>query len=448
MPKRSPLPAAVLLCALAACSAAPSATTASTTSTADELEANVAVLMFETNGVAINDVKVPSVLEVIEEHDGSLTDLAEVPRSWSGPAGIELRGTTSRNFPKQSYTFETRDESGDDANVALLGFPPESDWVLHGPYSDKTQIRNVLTYELGRRLDRYQPRTRYVELFINDSYEGIYVATERISRDEQRVDIDRANPLGDPAASGYIIRRESQPDEPQWRSSQPTDWYYHYPKDRDLSDAQRSYLHAEVDELEAILDSTEASTALNELAQHIDVDAWVDYVLIQELARNADAYKKSFYLVKESDQDGGLFAPGPVWDFNLAWGNLAFVDGAGSEGLVLPSFGPQFEFPDSYPEWWTNLVTNEAFAGSLRCRWNELRADVWSDGSIVGVIDDQVETLSPIRQRDDTRWQTIGTYVWPNPTVGETWFDEVNSLRTWAIDRAAWLDENLPGTCS
>ena len=64
--------------------------------------------------------------------------------------GIEIRGSSSQMFPKKSYGFETKNEDwSEDVDVSLGGFPEEEDWILYGPYSDKSLIRNKLTFDLS-----------------------------------------------------------------------------------------------------------------------------------------------------------------------------------------------------------------------------------------------------------------------------------------------------------
>ena len=75
--------------------------------------------------------------------------------SYEGNIGIEFRGASSQTFPKKSYGLETRDENNEDLNVSLLGFPEEEDWILYGPYSDKSLMRNILIYDLSRDIDMY-----------------------------------------------------------------------------------------------------------------------------------------------------------------------------------------------------------------------------------------------------------------------------------------------------
>ena len=102
--------------------------------------------------------------------------------SFEGNIGIEIRGASSQSFPKKSYGLETRDENNEDLNVSLLGFPEEEDWILYGPYSDKSLVRNMLIYNLSRDMDRYASRTEFVELTINNEYKGVYIFMEKLKR--------------------------------------------------------------------------------------------------------------------------------------------------------------------------------------------------------------------------------------------------------------------------
>ena len=75
--------------------------------------------------------------------------------NFGGRAGMKVRGQTPTMFPKKQYGFEVWDETNIDPSASLLGFPKESDWVLHAPFSDKTLMRNVLAYLLFREMGHY-----------------------------------------------------------------------------------------------------------------------------------------------------------------------------------------------------------------------------------------------------------------------------------------------------
>ena len=85
-------------------------------------------------------------------------------------------GSSSQSFPKKSYGFETRTNSGNvDLDVSLFGMSREHDWVLSANYTDKSFCRNVLTYQLSREMGHYAARTKYVDVVLNGTHMGIYV---------------------------------------------------------------------------------------------------------------------------------------------------------------------------------------------------------------------------------------------------------------------------------
>jgi hypothetical protein len=138
---------------------------------------------------------------------------------FAGPISIKARGFTSLRNPKKSYSVETLDAAGENAPVSLLGMPADHDWILYAPYSDKTMIRDVLAYELSNKLAHYASRTRFVEVFINDStnplsrshYAGVYVLEEKIKISTNRVALSKLKPKieAEPDISGgYLFKKD------------------------------------------------------------------------------------------------------------------------------------------------------------------------------------------------------------------------------------------------
>lgn len=136
-----------------------------------------------------------------------------------GRGEINVRGHTSLRHPKHSFHLKTKDEAHQPLKAAILGFPKDSDWILYAPYPDKTLMRDVLGYELSNLLGQYAPRTRFVEVFVNESgrklslrdYVGVYVFEEKIKRGKNRVNIqklekdDNAEPN---VTGGFIFKKD------------------------------------------------------------------------------------------------------------------------------------------------------------------------------------------------------------------------------------------------
>ena len=78
-------------------------------------------------------------------------------------------------FPKKPYGLETRDSTGANLNVPLLGMPRENDWILRAAFIDKTLLRDHLGLYMSRKTGRWASRSRHCELVLNGDYQGVYV---------------------------------------------------------------------------------------------------------------------------------------------------------------------------------------------------------------------------------------------------------------------------------
>lgn len=145
----------------------------------------------------------------------SLTGAAD----FEGLTLLNVRGHSSLRYPKHSYTMKVVNEMEDAQKVSVLGMPKESDWVLYGPYPDKTFMRDVLAYELSNKMGRWAPQTRLVEVFVSENgaklgmenYAGVYVLEEKITRDKNRVNIAKLNPSENrepEITGGYIFKKD------------------------------------------------------------------------------------------------------------------------------------------------------------------------------------------------------------------------------------------------
>lgn len=337
-----------------------------------------------------------------------------------GRAGIHVRGNSTRGYAKKSYALETWDATDADQDVALLGLPAEEDWVLQGPYSDKTLIRNHLAYALYRDLGRYAARTRFVEVEVNEDYRGVYVLMEKIKRDPNRVD------LPDGAA---LLKRDWVEGGPQFIETElcediiKVDW-------PDSPDGVLTRLNA----IEAALLSGDHS--------QVDLSSFVDHMLMVELGRNVDGYVLSTWLtLSESD----VLAMGPVWDYNGALGNADYFRAWQPEGWHYEN--PSF--PEDNPNgfcWYASLLEDPAFLALRRERWRAHRAGPWSDIAIAARINEAVAMVSPAVDDNFERWPVLGEYVWPNDDGHEdrqSHSDEVEYLQDWLVERASWLDSQL-----
>ncbi|MBN1559506.1 CotH kinase family protein [candidate division KSB1 bacterium] len=415
----------------------------------DFSSSNLPILMIDTHGEQIVDPhRIPADLKIIYNGKGKRNYLTDSTLHYDGVIGIELRGSTSQQWPKQPYRFETHDSSGVDQNVSLLGMPEENDWVLYNPWSDKTLIRNILAYKISNDLGRYASRTRLCEVWLNEQYTGVYVLMEKLKRDKNRVDIarlDSTDVAGDAVTGGYIIKIDKTDGEETggWRSAKRTNYQYHYPKPDEILDVQKDYIKNFMDTFEHVMASPGYADPDTGYIKYFDVDAFVDFCIINEISKNVDGYRLSTFMYKDRDSKGGLLTLGPVWDFNLSFGNSFYYDGERVENWNIETLFDRTknDFP---PPFWMEIIWNDAeFKSRFARRWNELRQNTLHTDALLTYIDAVADTLYEAQRRNYLIWPILGQYVWPNFFIGDTWEEEIEHLKEWTQARAEWMDENV-----
>jgi hypothetical protein len=413
------------------------------------ISSNLPLLFINTNGIDIPDEpKLDAYLGIVDNGPDNLNFLTDSFNGYDGYIGIELRGSSSLSFAKKNYGLETRYENGENNNVPLLGMPEENDWVLHGPYSDKSLMRNVLSFHIGELMERYTPRTRWCELFINDQYMGVYVLMEKIKRDKNRVNIAKLKPedtSGDELTGGYIFSADRSDEGPEtgWASPFTNAVFYKYqdPDFDELMPVQKDYISNYFTLFET--DMNGASSA-EKYEQYIDVPSWIDYWIATEVFKHIDNYKYSFYMYKRKESNGGKIHFGPLWDLNLGYGNFNFAQDPGPEGwsFVWANLGYL------RPGWILDLSTDSKIQNRAHCRWKELRQGGLHTDSLMQFIDSTAYLLEQAQNRNFERWPVLGTYLWPNSYVGDSYEEEVNFLKDWLTARLDWMDENMEGDCA
>lgn len=420
---------------------------------------NLPIILINTGGQAIPDEpKITADMGIIYNGPGVRNNITDPPNDYNGKIGIEIRGSSSQMFPKKQYAIELRDALGEGIDASLLGLPKKDDWVLFAPYNDKSLMRDVLAYKLGRDLGRYASRWKYCEVVLNGQYAGIYVLLEKIKRDKNRVNIDKLEPTeisGENLTGGYIVKIDkpdgipnegwTSPFPPPGRSgSQTINILYEYPKPEDIVSEQRAYIQNFFRDFEYTLADVNFKDPAEGYRKYIDVESFIDYFIVNEISRNVDAYRISTYMHKKNASEGGKLFMGPVWDFNLGFGNVNYCTGAGTSGFAFDfnSFCPNDNW--LIPFWWNRLMEDDAFKSQLMGRWKTLREGPYQTSRITGFIDSVAAVLNQeSQQRNFQRWPVLGEYVWPNAFVGSTFQSEVDWLKSWIVERLVWLDANI-----
>ena len=421
---------------------------------------NLPIIKIDTQGREIYDEpKSMAKMGIIDNGIGNLNSFDDAFNDYDGNIGIEIRGSSSQSFPKKQYAVELWTSTGQDTSAALLGMPEEEDWILGAPYSDKSLIRNVLTYKLGADLGWYAPRTRLCELYLNEQYQGVYVLTEKIKQDKNRVDVSKLNPDendGDNVTGGYIVKLDKtdgatlalgwdSPYPPPNRASNNAviHFQFHYPKEDVITSQQSSYIEGAITGFENALISPNFLDSRSGYRNYINVKSFIDFAIVNELSRNVDGYRLSTFLYKDKDSKDDQIYIGPLWDFNLAFGNADYCDGGITTGWAwdfnMICNGDYWMIPF----WWKRFLRDPEYVLQLQDRWTELRSGLYSNATITSYIDSVVTVLEEPQERNFTRWPILSEWVWPNNYVGNSYPNEINYLKNWITSRLAWLDSHI-----
>ncbi len=417
---------------------------------------NLPIVIIDTDGVEIVDEpKITATMKIINNANGQRNNITDEPTEYDGYIGIELRGWTSQErFPKKQYAIETREENGDNLNVPLFGMPRENDWVLYAPYTDKSLMRNVLAYHIANETGRYASRTQFCEVIVNGDYLGVFVWMEKIKRDDDRINITRLDSDdldGNRLTGGYIIRIDKDTTAnlnlgwysnfaPYEGSDKRVFYQYYYPRASDIQPLQANYIQSVVNDFETLMDSENYNTIFNGYYDAIGLNSFVDYFITNEVARNIDAYRLSAYMYKDRDDEDKRLKMGPVWDFNIAFGNADFNDGQFVHGWQVDYKGTSRY---QNPFWWRVLFNDPVFENRLKNNWKKLRANKLHTDTLRNYIDGLASLLNEAQQRNFERWLILGEDIWPNYFIGDTYEEEVEYLKDWLTSRMNWMDVNL-----
>ena len=395
------------------------------------------VIINTTDGADIPDEpKILATMKIIQRPDGARNFLTDADTDefldYSGTIGIETRGSSSQALDKKPYGFDTLEDDGiEDNSVKLLGMAKEDDWLLNSFAFDDSMMRDYISYEMARQMGQYAANLKYCEVVLNGEYIGLYAISEKIKRDGDRVDIaklDTDENSFPEVTGGYLMQTDRTSEE------NPEAWYnngalyiHEKPSSEDITETQSSYIESVFRNLD---ESANNSNIYSGYPRLIDVPSFVDYMLMAEISSNVDAYALSTYYHKDR---GGKLRAGPIWDYNLTFGNDLFgFFGTNYDRSHTDVW--QFEYSNTGAYFWNDLFSNTLFKCYLAKRFDSLTkaGEPLNYYTISSLIDSNVALISEAVAREHERWETIDDFS-----------REISNLKNWVSARIGWMKNNL-----
>ncbi len=328
---------------------------------------------------------------------------------------MKIRGRGNSTWgihPKKPYQLKF------DNKTEVLGMPKDKKWIFLAEFSDKTLIRNKIAFEMGylSRLD-WTPQSVFTEVVINGSYTGTYKISQKVEESDNRV------LLGD---SGYLLEID------QLGRLDPDDVYFRTKKflinikepDTEYNSNEFNYVNELINEFEDVLMGEQFADPYLGYAKYIDIDSFVDWYLISEITKNQDS--KSFSSIFLNVIPGEKIKMGPLWDFDLAFGNVDYSECEYPTGFWVKRHA-----------WFDRLFDDEVFVEKVKERFLYFKEN---QGFIIQKMDYYANQLKWAQIENDDKWNLFGNYVWPNPVVYSSHQAEVDHLKSWYIERMNWLD--------
>ncbi|MCG9881647.1 MAG: CotH kinase family protein, partial [Bacteroidia bacterium] len=368
---------------------------------------------------------------ITSKEDYTIADLQIFqPNSMGGnriqlPMQIRLRGNSTFNFEKKPYRLKLN------TRQSILGMPAHRDWVLLANYVDKSLIRNELAFELSRRFGlKYTPRTRFVDVILNNKYIGNYQLAEQIEIDPNRVNISEMKVTDTSEVNisgGYLLEADERLDGSSWFYSQ-----FNIPlvikEPEPIQESQKTYISNYIKSFERALFFIDHNDTVSGYKSFINSESFIDWLLVNELSKNNDAiFFSSVFLYKNRNEKLTI---GPVWDFDIAFGNV------------------NYNFNDFPQGWWVRnhlwflgLMSDTAFSNSFFTKWKQIKNTKLN--TLNTYIDSLSSTLYLSQNLNYQVWQTLDSLVFYNPVAYGSYEAELDALKRWLDIRIHWIDKQI-----
>jgi hypothetical protein len=333
---------------------------------------------------------------------------------------IRGRGNSTWGHPKKPYQLKA------DSKSPMLNMLEDKKWLFLAEYSDKSLIRNKISLDLGAmsRLE-YTPKGEYAEVFLNDEYNGTYLITQKVEVKSNRLNLPDNGYLVE-IDQDYRLDADDVFFKPTIFTQKHNENVFNIKEPSvDYNTAAFDLIKDYINNFEAALFGANFKDAQTGYQAYIDLPSFIDWYLVQEIAKSVDAKYYSSIYFNYIPGPGGKIKMGPLWDFDLSYGNVDYANSQYTNGFWIK------ENP-----WYKRLFEDPAFESEVKERFMYFYNNT---NVILDKIDEYAKQLERAQGKNYEKWPTLGTYVWPNPVYFDTHAVEVSHLKDWVTKRMEWL---------
>lgn len=371
--------------------------------------AGVPRLVIETENfkdIRDRETKVPARLQIYGE-DSPSSEILELT--------VRGRGNSTFHAPKYGIKLEFSKKT------SLLGMPKDKDWALRSNYGDKTLLRDFMMNRLANRLGvSYVPRMRYVELYLNREYKGLYLLTETVKSSKNRVPLSKSD-------SSFLFEKEDSKkiDDPYFETRDGN--LIHIQEPKQLSEKSLQMAKDHLDDFEVYL-HRQNFWGVDSLSNWLDIRDFLEYYWVQEFAKNEDGkFTRSVFFYWEK---GSTIHFGPLWDFDLGFGNESREKFAMPENWFIRNYR------------WNRYILMDA-------RMQEMAKEYWTAHretfhELIDSIPLYKSQIEKAAKNDIKRWPILdNTFLWALRHSYDSYDEAVDSMTVWMEKRFQWIEDNL-----
>lgn len=342
-------------------------------------------------------------------------------------SGTEIRGrgNASWDFPKKPYRLKFSEKQ------SPLGAPASAKkWTLISNYGDKTLMRNILAFEVSRRVGQsYTPFCHPVDLIINGEYRGCYQLCDQVEAAKGRVD----------AKDGYLIEIDAYAygEEVWFSSGHGTPVTIKHPDEDDITPQQRSFIEQYFNKMEAAVFASGFTDPTNGYRKYLDLDSFLRNFIVGEFGGNTDTFW-SVYMYKDA-ADGKLHT-GPAWDYDLGFENDSRTHPINNlPDFIYATNGSTAS--ESVRQMVTRIVKNDPQA---KARLIEIWENALDEGGLADLnayLEETADLLEQSQELNFKRWKILNQYTHMNFQALGSYEAEVGTVREYIKGRLKKFDE-------
>lgn len=355
---------------------------------------------------------------------------------------IRGRGNATWGQPKNPYKVQFTNDAAYAEVSDLLGMKKSRNWALLADYFDRSLMRNHLALAVGNSAVfrdglKWSPSAMYVEVTLNGDYVGVYLLSEDVRVDPSRLNLKKM--AKDDVDGGYIVEADGRQDcfgvDPfNLRYTSPllgTKFCVDTPDEGSITANQLAYV-------KELLRAAESEVVAGPGFSLLNLASFADWYLVNELFKSLDApFFTSVFMWKDTSATAGpdrLLNMGPIWDFDVAAGNMNYDQVWLSGGCWVGRQHPEI---NGNGNWFAEMLKREVFRDLVFARWHANRPRL--ERFVNASIDAYARRLRTAQQRNFARWDILGIQL-TNYYTWQSWNDEVAFLRRFLIDRMDWMD--------